>query len=315
MAAVNLKVKVHPVVLFQIADSYERRSQDNHRVIGTLVGSVDKQSVEVTNCFCIPHKEYEERVEADIVYAQEMFELNKKVAPHEQLIGWFATGSEITSHSALIHDYYARETKDPIHLTLDTTLTTGRITMKAYVFVPLGVPGATSGSMFTPVVVELVASEPEIAGLDVLHKTKFSKVRTVEPVPELTKVAEAASKMQVMLDAVIKYVEAVMDGQEEPNTSVGRLLNDLVRHLAYMYISYVQCVIRYVCKHHVQVLSVPKMDPDQFELMLNSNVRDLLMVVYLSQMTKTQLQLNEKLSMVSVNNLREVAKLLPAEER
>ena len=44
-------------------------------------------------------------------------------------------------------------------------------------------------------------------------------------------------------------------------------------------------------------------------------MRDLLMVVYLSQMTKTQLQLNEKLSMVSVNNLREVAKLLPAEER
>ena len=45
--AVNLKVKVHPVVLLQIADSYERRSQENHRVIGTLVGSVDKQSVEV----------------------------------------------------------------------------------------------------------------------------------------------------------------------------------------------------------------------------------------------------------------------------
>ena len=57
------------------------------------------------------------------------------------------------------------------------------------------------------------------------------------------------------------------------------------------------------------------MDSDQFEMMLNSNMRDLLMVVYLSQMTKTQLQLNEKLSMVSVNNLREVAKLLPAEER
>ena len=46
-AAVNLKVRVHPVVLLQIADSYERRSQENHRVIGTLVGSVDKQSVEV----------------------------------------------------------------------------------------------------------------------------------------------------------------------------------------------------------------------------------------------------------------------------
>ena len=44
------------------------------------LGSVDKQSVEVTNCFCVPHKEYEERVEADLQYAQDMFELNKKVA-------------------------------------------------------------------------------------------------------------------------------------------------------------------------------------------------------------------------------------------
>jgi len=288
MAAVNLKVKVHPVVLFQIADSYERRSQENHRVIGTLVGSVDKQCVEVTNCFCIPHKEYEERVEADIVYAQDMFELNKKVAPHEQLVGWFATGSEITSHSALIHDYYARETRDPIHLTLDTTLVQGKVAMKAYVFVPLGVPGATSGSMFTPVQVEMVASEPEIAGLDLLHKIKFSKVRSVEPLPELSKVSEAAEKMQVMLDAVLQYVEAVLEGKQEPDTSVGRALNDMVQ-------------------------SVPKMDPDQFEMMLNSNMRDLLMVVYLSQMTKTQLQLNEKLSMVSVNNLREVAKLLPTD--
>jgi translation initiation factor 3 subunit F len=81
-----------------------------------------------------------------------------------------------------------------------------------------------------------------------------------------------------------------LDGTQEPDNSVGRALNDMVQ-------------------------SVPKMDPDQFEVMLNSNMRDLLMVVYLSQMTKTQLQLNEKLSMVSVNNLREVAKLLPAEER
>jgi len=288
MATVNLVVKVHPVVLFSIADSYERRNADSHRVIGTLVGSVDKQSIEVTNCFCIPHKEYEERVEADIVYAQEMFELNKKVAPHEALVGWFATGSDITSHSALIHDYYARETKDPIHLTLDTTLISGRVNMKAYVFVPIGVPGATSGSMFTPVKVEMIASEPEVAGLDLLHKTKHSKIRSVEPLPELKKIAEAADKNEMMLDIVIRYVGAVLAGMEEPDTSVGRALVDLVQ-------------------------SVPKMDPVKFEAMLNSNMRDLLMVIYLSSLTKTQLQLNEKLSMVSVNNIREMSKFLQLE--
>ena len=91
-----------------------------------------------------------------------------------------------------------------------------------------------------------------------------------------------------MLDSVIQYVEAVMDGSQEPDNSAGRALNSLI-------------------------LSVPKMDADQFEVTLNSNLKNLLMVVYLSQMTKTQLQLNEKLSMVSVNNIREVAKLLPVE--
>ena len=98
-----------------------------------ISGSVDKHCVEVTNCFCVPHKEYEERVEADLKFAEDMYDLNKKVAPQESVIGWFATGNEITSHSALIHDYYARGTKDPIHLTVDATLNSGKITMKAYV--------------------------------------------------------------------------------------------------------------------------------------------------------------------------------------
>ena len=108
-----------------------------------------------------------------------MVELNKKVAPGEVLVGWFTTGSEVTSHSSLIHDYYARETKDPIHLTVDTTLCSGKMGLKAYVFVPIGVPGATSGSMFTPVPVEIAAYEPEVTGLDLLHKTKYTKLRQV----------------------------------------------------------------------------------------------------------------------------------------
>ena len=37
-SAVNLRVKVHPSVLFQITDAYERRNVENHRVIGTLIG-------------------------------------------------------------------------------------------------------------------------------------------------------------------------------------------------------------------------------------------------------------------------------------
>lgn len=282
----NIRVRIHPVILFQIADAYERRNMENHRVIGTLLGSVDKQSVEVTNCFCVPHKEYEERVEADLQYAQDMFELNKKVNTQESLVGWFATGNEITSHSALIHDYYARETKDPIHLTVDTTLNSGKLNLKAYVFVPIGVPGATTGSMFTPIPVEILAYEPEVVGLDLLHKTKFTKLRHVEPIPDLARVSEGTAKLEIMLDAVIQYVDAVLTGKEKPDNSVGRKLLDLVN-------------------------SVPKMTPDEYEKTLNTSMKDLLMVVYLTQLTKTQLQLHDKLAAVSINQLREYQKLLP----
>ena len=36
--AANLVCRIHPVVLFTIVDSYERRNEDAKRVIGTLLG-------------------------------------------------------------------------------------------------------------------------------------------------------------------------------------------------------------------------------------------------------------------------------------
>ena len=85
-----------------------------------------------------------------------------------------------------------------------------------------------------------------------------------------------------------QYVEGVLSGQERPDNAVGRKLLDLVH-------------------------SVPKMTPEEFGRMAASNMKDQLMVIYLTQLTKTQLQLHEKLTAVSVNQLREYQKLLPPE--
>lgn len=40
-SALNLTVQVHPVVLFQIVDAFERRNADSQRVIGTLLGKCE----------------------------------------------------------------------------------------------------------------------------------------------------------------------------------------------------------------------------------------------------------------------------------
>ena len=125
---------------------------------------------------------------------------------------------------------------------------------------PIGVPGATSGSMFTPIPVEITAYDPEVTGLDLLHKTKFAKMRQVEPIPDLARVSEGTAKLEHMLDAVIAYVEDVLSGREKPNNSVGRKLLDLV-------------------------YSVPKMTPDEFEKMINSNMKVCSLYIVISRVT------------------------------
>ena len=111
-------VRLHPVILASIVDSYERRNEGAARVIGTLLGTVDKHSVEVTNCFSVPHNESEDEVAVDMEFAKNMYELHKKVSPNELILGWYATGHDITEHSVLIHEYYSREAPNPIRLTV-----------------------------------------------------------------------------------------------------------------------------------------------------------------------------------------------------
>ena len=45
----------------------------------------------------------------------------------------FATGAEITGHSVLIHDFYNRLEKHVVHVTIDTTLRSGKMDIKAYI--------------------------------------------------------------------------------------------------------------------------------------------------------------------------------------
>uniref|UniRef100_A0A2A4K1B0 Eukaryotic translation initiation factor 3 subunit F n=1 Tax=Heliothis virescens TaxID=7102 RepID=A0A2A4K1B0_HELVI len=274
--ALNLSVKIHPVVLFQIVDAYERRNADSHRVIGTLLGTCDKGVVEVTNCFCVPHKEHADQVEAELNYAMDVYELNRRVNASENIVGWWATGNEVTNHSSVIHEYYARECRSPVHVTLDTSLAGARMGLRAYVCVALGVPRGKQGCMFTPIDVGLACYEPEIVGLNLCQKTMGGggRSRQVQPMLDLAQVAEAASKLSGLLDQVVSYVEEVLAQRTEGKAAAGRALLELVN-------------------------SVPNLAADTFADAFASSVKDLLMVVTLAQLIKTQLQLNEKLTLLT----------------
>uniref|UniRef100_A0A2P2HZ91 Eukaryotic translation initiation factor 3 subunit F n=1 Tax=Hirondellea gigas TaxID=1518452 RepID=A0A2P2HZ91_9CRUS len=270
--ALNLIAKVHPVVFFTIVDAYERRQPDAHRVIGTLLGYVDNGCIEVTNCFCVPHNESQEEVAVELDFAKDMFELHRKISPSEVIVGWWATGHEITDHSLLIHDYYCRVTPSPIHLTVDTTVNKGKIELKGYTSIVIGLPNKTPATMFASIPVEITATPPEIVGICATQKSKTARQRQVEPCSDLQLIADSSSKMEKDLTVLISYIDDVLSGKIAEDTQIGRELTRMVNQ-------------------------VPKMAPGNFEEMLNTNMKDLLMVLYLSQLTKVNVAVNEKLTL------------------
>ncbi|XP_022104117.1 eukaryotic translation initiation factor 3 subunit F-like [Acanthaster planci] len=265
---------VHPVVLFSIVDSFERRTDENARVIGTLLGTNIQGLVEITNCFCVPHNESEDEVAVDMEFAKNMYDLHKKVNTNESIIGWYATGPDITDHSLLIHEYYSRECSNPVHLTIDTTLTDFKMAIKVWIRQSMGVPDKSKGTVFTPIKMALVCHEPERVGLDALIRGQASGRRTMESVNDLQHVSKSSVKLQEMIAIVLDYVDDVLNGKIPADNQVGRFLMDLVAN-------------------------VPKLDPEEFERIITSNMKDLLMVVYLSNLVETQLSLNEKLTLIA----------------
>jgi len=268
-------VVVHPTVLFSIVDAFERRPEDARRVIGTLLGSVEKGGlhVEVTNCFAVPHNESQDEVAVDMEFAKNMFDLHKKVQPNEVIVGWYATGPDVTEHSVLIHEYYSREAKNPVHLTLDTTLRGNTMGLKAFQSTALGVQGQTVGTLFSPLKVVVRSDATEKVGLSLLGKTMTAPKKPITLPQNLDQIDEAAGKMEQQLTKVLSYVEDVLAGKQAADSEIGRYLLELTN-------------------------SVPQMDATEIDTLLTSHMNDLLMVTYLSNLIKTQLHLNEKLTTV-----------------
>jgi len=265
-------VKVHPVVILSILDHYIRRTEE-HRVIGTLVGSVSSDGVvEVKNCFPVPHTEGDQ-VGVDMEYHHNMLELHHKIAPKEVIVGWYATGSTINEASVMIHEFYWREINHgPIHLTVDTHLTNNALQLKAYVSTNITLNEKAIGSQFLTIPVEMQTLDAERIGVDLLMKGEASTASN-ELLSDLDSIETSITKIQQMLNVVQQYVDNVLADKEVGDSNIGR-------HL-------MQCVS-----------ALPRLTPAALERMFNSSLQDLLLVVYLANLTRTQLALSDKLQKV-----------------
>lgn len=271
--------KLHPVVVLSILDHYKRRNQDQTRVVGTLLGERHGNTVFIKNCFPVPHLEGDDQVAVDMDYHNNMLALHNRVSPNEVVVGWYSTGAEVSYVSSLIHDVYKSEAdrtkgKEPVHLTVDTGLTNASLGVTAYLAKTLKVGTKSVISKFEPVSLDLHAYEAEKIAVDALINGAPDDGKLDAPATMLNDMENldlSMNKLLDMLESVSNYTNRVKSGEIQGDPDLGRAISNALA-------------------------AVPHIDPSTFEKMFTQNIQDLLMIVYLSNLTRTQLALADKIN-------------------
>ncbi|KAI0057589.1 Mov34-domain-containing protein [Artomyces pyxidatus] len=217
-------VTIHPVALFSILDHYLRRTDTQERVIGTLLGTRTEGDdvVDVRGAFAVLHSETSEQVAVDMEYHRAMYELNQRVSPKEVIVGWYSTGSNLNTYSALIQNFYSQETAPypAIHIALNTGTAEGeQAGVKAYISSPVGVYPKAENAVFVPIPVDLRFNDAERSGLRLLSTPSH-------PATDLALLEATLQAVVDMLDRVLAYVQAVVAGTRPGDAAIGRYLMD-----------------------------------------------------------------------------------------
>lgn len=265
-SSTSLSAKVHPLVIFNICDSFVRRPDQADRVIGTLLGSVlPDGTVDIRNSYAVPHESIEV-VALDIEYHHNMLSSHQKVNPKEVIVGWFSTGFGVRQGSHLFHDFYSREVTNPIHLTVDTGFTNGAASIKAFVSVSLSLGDQPLAALFQEVPLDLRMVEAERVGFDILKSTSVDKLSN-----DLEGMEASMERLLALINDIYKYVDDVVEGSVAPDNNIGRFISD-------------------------SVACIPKLSPAVLDKLVNDSLQDHLLLTYLSSITRTQLSLAEKLN-------------------
>jgi len=254
-------------------------------VIGTLLGKRDGDTVEITNCFAVPHAERGDEVAIGKDFNRQMLALHLRANKRETIVGWYATALPdeqtdgrvdkfkfIADTSSLIHEFYASECEDdPIHLVVDTSLVDDAIELRAYKSASVTVKGEVLANIFHEICLCVKSSESERICVDKMIRGADSPEGTSASQEEGEALKLSMEKLLTMIETCSAYVDGVVSGSITPDERLGR---DIFESLN----------------------SIPRIRPEVFDKMFNDSLQDLLMVTYLTNITKTQLTIAEKLN-------------------
>ncbi|XP_038707776.1 26S proteasome non-ATPase regulatory subunit 7 homolog A-like isoform X1 [Tripterygium wilfordii] len=226
------KVIVHPLVLISIVDNYNRVAKDTRkRVVGVLLGSTFKGTVDVSNSYAVPFEEDENDPSIwflDHNYHESMFSMFKRINAKEHVVGWYSTGPKLRENDLDIHGLFNDYVPNPVLVIIDVQPKELGIPTKAYCTVEEVKENATqkSQNVFVHVPSEIAAHEVEEIGVEhLLRDVKDTTISTLAT--EVTAKLTALKGLDARLREIRSYLDLVIDKKLPLNHEILYHLQDV----------------------------------------------------------------------------------------
>mmetsp|Transcript_4570 Transcript_4570/g.8812 ORF Transcript_4570/g.8812 Transcript_4570/m.8812 type:complete len:361 (+) Transcript_4570:86-1168(+) len=279
-------VTVHPLVLLSAADHYHRVARGTRkRVVGVLLGSVNRGSVDATNSFAVPFEEDNKNPAVfylDHNYLENMLGMFRKVNAKERIVGFYSTGPQIRPNDLRIHSMLTRflpkGTYTPlIFCIIDVRPNRKSIPTTAYKMVQQVEENSKSSvsssgqtqvqQSFAHVPSMIGAMEAEEVGVE--HLLRDINDPTISTISSLIQGKMAAlASLTDKLSEMKEYLELIVDGKVKPNQDI---------------IANMQSILNLL----------PNLNIDELVRALLVKTNDMHMVVYLSSLIRSVIALHD----------------------
>uniref|UniRef100_A0A6A7G6W6 COP9 signalosome complex subunit 6 n=1 Tax=Hirondellea gigas TaxID=1518452 RepID=A0A6A7G6W6_9CRUS len=274
--AVKLDVRLHPLVILNIADHHARRNveddtKDEHvRVIGAIFGVQTGRTVEIVNSFEITFKYLnptEIEIKEDFLKADT--ELYKKVYPHHECLGWYTTASEVSETDYLLHKKFMDFNESPLLLMLNPELKYGAKELPINIFESeVHMVNDVPKVEFVDVGFAVITEEAERITVDHVVKVVDDDATASVVTPRFMGIRESVLSLKQRLQILHRYLCDVKAGKVPADQTILR-------------------AIKTVCNR------LPTMDSPKFKHDFLREYTDALLITYLASMTKGTHQMNQ----------------------
>ncbi|ONM12598.1 26S proteasome non-ATPase regulatory subunit 7 homolog A [Zea mays] len=290
------RVVVHPLVLLSIVDHYNRVARDTRkRVVGVLLGTSSRGSVDVTNSYAVPFEEDDKDPRIwflDHNYHESMFSMFKRINAKEHVVGWYSTGPKLRENDLDVHALFNSYVPNPVLVIIDVQPKELGIPTKAYYAVEEVKENATQKSqkVFVHVPSEIAAHEVEEIGVEhLLRDVKDTTISTLAT--EVTSKLAALKGLDARLREIRSYLDLVIDGKLPLN-------HEILYHLqASLFLE--------ICHDVFNLL--PNLNVNELIKAFAVKTNDMMLVIYLSSLIRSVIALHNLINNKMLNKEHEKA--------